>query len=305
MIPNDVIDAYVADVVRRVPGKDRDGIGLELRGLLAEMLADRADAQGGMVDDAMVLAMLREFGTPAEIAARYRTPGIVLMPPEQTRMFAMLSLGGIAVQWALTLPRVFDDSLSAAGWWLTQGLGAFWWPGFLVMGSLLGAWLRHKDLLQPKWKPRTVDPDRINRMAMAFGLFGFAVGATLVACLPWLAPAMPGVLPEVFALDPQFLHQRAWVVLPLWAISFATLAAVYVRGRWSPLTRKLEVVSSLAMVAMMGWWLAAGPMFQARATDNGARGAIALVIAFIVVDLLVRLRRYRTPLRMPRQTAHG
>ena len=56
MNPNDVIDAYLADVIRRVPGKDRDGIGLELRGLLAEMLADRAQVQGRAADDAMVLA---------------------------------------------------------------------------------------------------------------------------------------------------------------------------------------------------------------------------------------------------------
>ena len=299
MNPNDVIDAYVADVIRRVPGKDRDGIGLELRGLLAEMLADRAQAQGRAADDAMVLAMLRDFGTPAEIAARYRKPGLLLLPPEQTRTFALLSLIGIALQWAVTLPHVFAGSLSVGGWWLTQGLGAFWWPGFLAMGYLFGAWLRHKGLFQPTWRPRIVDPERINRRAMAFGLFWFAVGAALVTSLPWLAKAMPGPLPQVFAFDPDFLRVRAWPVLLLWAGSFAILASVYVQGRWTPLTRKLEIGSSAAFVALLAWWLAAGPMFQAKLTDDGARGAIALVIVFIVIDLFVRTRRRRTPLRAP------
>ena len=303
MTPNDVIDAYVADVIRRVPGKQRDGIGLELHGLLAEMLADRAQAQGRAADDAMVLAMLRDFGSPADIAARYRTPGLLLLPPEHTRMFALLSLVGIALQWALSLPRVFDGSLSPGGWWLTLGLGAFWWPGFLAMGSLFGAWLRHKGWFQPAWKPRIVDPERINRSAMAFGLFWFAVGAALVTSLPWLAPAMPGVLPQVFAFDPEFLRVRAWPVLPLWAVSFAILALVYRQGRWSPLTRKLELVSSTAFIALLGWWLAAGPMFQAKATDDGARGAIALVIVFIAIDLVVRIRRRRTLPRAPHPAA--
>ena len=303
MTPNDVIDAYVADVIRRVPGKHRDGIGLELRGLLAEMLDDRAQAQGRVPDDATVLAMLREFGTPAEIAARYRTPGLLLLPPEQTRGFAVLALVGIAVQWALSLPHVFDGSLSAGGWWLTLGLGAFWWPGFLAMGCLLAAWLRHRGLFQPKWRPRTVDPERINRSTMAFGLFWFAVGATLVACLPWLAKAMPGPLPQIFAFDPEFLRVRAWPVLPLWAGSFATLASVYVQGRWTPLTRKLEIGFSAAFLALLAWWLAAGPMFQAKATDDGARGAIALVIVFIAIDLVVRIRRRRTLPRAPHPVA--
>lgn len=81
MNPNDVIEAYVLDVMRRVPGKDRNDIGLELRGLLAEMLAERARAEGRAADDAMVLALLRGFGTPAEIAARYRPAGTVIIPP--------------------------------------------------------------------------------------------------------------------------------------------------------------------------------------------------------------------------------
>ena len=35
-------------------------------------------------------------------------------------------------------------------------------------------------------------------------------------------------------------------------------------------------------------------MFQAKATDDGARGAIALVIVFIAIDPFVRIRRRRT-----------
>jgi hypothetical protein len=303
MNPNDVIDAYVTDVIRRVPGRQRDEIGLELHGLLAEMLDERAEAQGRAPDDAMVLALLRDFGTPAEIATRYRAPGLLLLPPESTRMFALLSLAGLALQWALSLPRVFDGSLSPGGWWLTLGLGAFWWPGFLAMGSLLAAWLRHRGLFQPKWKPRIVDPERINRGAMAFGLFGFAVGAALVTSLPWLAPSLPGVLPQVFAFDPEFLRVRAWPVLLLWAGSFASLAWVYVQGRWTPLMRKLEIGFNAAFIALLGWWLAAGPMFQAKATDDGARGALALVIVFIVIDLVACLRRRRTPLRTPHPAA--
>ena len=59
MNPNDVIESYVADVVRRVPIKERNDIGFELRALLREMLDERAQAAGTAPDDAMVLEMLR------------------------------------------------------------------------------------------------------------------------------------------------------------------------------------------------------------------------------------------------------
>lgn len=53
MNPDDVIEAFVRDVMRKVPAKDRNDIGLELRGLLADMLADRAQREGRAADDAM------------------------------------------------------------------------------------------------------------------------------------------------------------------------------------------------------------------------------------------------------------
>ncbi len=302
MNPNDVIEAYVIDVMRRLPAGERNEIGLELRGLLAEMLAGRADEAGRAADDAMVLALLRDFGTPAEVAARYRPPGMVIIPPEQTRGFTLLALIGLLLQWALSLPHVFDGSLSPAGWWLGPGLGAFWWPGFMVMFTLLAAWLRRRGWFTPRWRPQSVDPERIHRGALAFGLAWFVIGAAVVVSLPWLVPHLPGALPRVLALDPDFLRLRAWPVLPLWAGSFALLAMVLVQGRWSPLARKLEIVSSAAFVALLVWWIAAGRMFLATPTDRAARGVLALIAVFIVVDLVVRLHRRRTRIRLPAPT---
>lgn len=299
MNQNDVIEAYVVDVMRRVPRKDRNEIGLELRGLLTEMLAERAGNEGRTADDAMVLAMLRDFGTPAEIAARYRPPGVVIIPAEQTKSFALLSIGGVGLQWALTLPRVFEGQ-ALSTWWFTWGLGSLWWPGFMAMIAILAMGLRQLGLFKPAWRPRIVDPERINRGALAFGLLWFAIGAAMMFCLPWIGSLMPDPLPQVFAFDPDFLGQRAWPVLLLWLGSFATLAAVLVKGRWSPGTRRLEIAFSMAFVALLTWWLGAGDIFQAKATNDGAKAAIGLVILIIVVDLAFKLYRQRTRIRMPK-----
>ena len=297
---NDVIESYVLDVMRRVPAKDRSDVGLELRGLLSEMLDDRAATEGVIPDDAMVLAMLRDFGTPAEIAARYRpSGGFVIIPAEQTRWFAIVSLGGVGLQWALTLPAVFQGKQHVTAWWFTWGLGSLWWPGFLVTMSLIGAFaaqLRHPS---PRPKASTLDSDRVSRKAMAWGLAWSAIGVVVMAATPWIFPALPGVMPQVFAYDPGFLANRAPPVLILWLAMLATQAAVLVKGRWTPKLRWIGIGLGLGFIALMCWWIADGNIFLAKATNDGARGALALVVAIMAVTVLVDL--YRKRVRLPTQ----
>ncbi len=293
MHPNDVIESYVIDVMRRVPAKDRNEIGLELRGLLTEMLEERAQNAGRTADDAMVLSLLREFGRPAEIATRYLPRSMLVIPAEQTRSFAMLSIIGIGLQWALTLTNVFDGSLPLTGWWLSWGLGAFWWPGFLAMMTLMLSWLRSRGWFLPKWTPRIADPDRVDRGGMIAGLVGFAIAMSFMIALPWLVDLMPEPLASVFAFDPEFLRVRAWPVLALWIGSFALLAAVAKHGRHSVLTRRLELGTSLGFIALLTWWISTGNIFIATSTNDGARGGLALVIAFIVIDIAIKLYRGR------------
>lgn len=299
MNPNDVIRTYVAEVMRRLPGRERQEVGLELHGLLGEMLADRAQSAGTPADDAMVLAMLREFGTPAQVAERYHPAGAVVIPAMQTRSFALFAFGGVALQWALTLPRVFGGDQPLVAWWFSAGLGALWWPGLMVMSALVAALIRSHGW-QPAWRPRMVDSERVNRPVMLFGLVWFVLGVALMVSLPWVAPMLPGVLPQVFAFDDGFLSRRAWPVLLLWGATFALQLSAYRQGRWSSLLRRLGMLSSLAWVALLLWWIAVGGMFQAKATDDGARGALGVVVLIVVIDLACRLYRERPSMRQLR-----
>jgi hypothetical protein len=299
MNPNDVIDTYVVDVMRRVPAGERNDIGLELRGLLHDMLAGRADAAGHAADDAMVLAMLRDFGEPAEVAARYQPSGVVLIPAAQIRRFALLSLVGVGLQWALTLPRVFQGQPVVA-WWFSWGLGSLWWPGFLAMMALAAAGVRALGMDRSAWRPRNVDSERVARTAAAFGLAAMMIGMAIVLSLPWVAPLLPAPLPRIFAFDADFLHGRAWPVLLLWLDNCLVQVAVLYKGRWTPRLRRIDLATSMAWIAVMAWWLVAGDIFQAPATDQGAKAGIGLVLLIIIADLAWKLYRQRTRIRPPR-----
>lgn len=299
MNPTYVLDAYVADVMRRVPARDRNEIGLELRDLLGELLAERADTEGRAADDAMVLALLRDFGAPAEVAARYRPPGTVIIPAHQTRSFAITALVGVALQWALTVPRALDGQALAV-WWLGWGLGAFWWPGFLVTLALAAAWLRGMPRFQRDWQPRTVDPERIQHGPWTAGLVWSAIGAAGMTAMPWIVRALPDPLPQLFAFDPGFLRERAWPVVILWLLAIGTMATVRAAGRWSALTRQLDVATNLAFIALLGWWLVEGDIFATQSVDDSASAGIGVVIVLIVAELGRKLHRRRPRLHAPK-----
>lgn len=300
MNSNAVIDAYVQEVLRHLPRKQRSDIGFELRGLLTEMLGERAAADGDASGEATVLDLLREFGTPAEVAAGYRTSDLVIIPADQSRSFIIVSLAGVGLQWALTLPGVFAGQ-SLATWWLSWGLGALWWPGFMVVTAAASTlWQRARPAVQV-WRPRLVDPDRINKAGLVATLVWFAIGAAILISLPWSVALLPGPLPEVFALDQEFLRQRAAPVLLLWLANFGVLGAVLRVGRWSRLTRRINVALSLGWLTLLGWWLISGDIFRTNTTDDGAKAAVGLVMVAVILDLAFQLHR-RTKIRMPELT---
>lgn len=294
-----VIDSYVADVVRRLPSRDRAEISLELRGLLGEMLDARASEAGRPADDAMVLQLLREFGAPTDVAARYRAPGTVIIPAEQTRSFVLVALIGVALQWALTLSEVFNGG-SFAAWYLTNGLGALWWPGFMLIIAMIGAGLRRQGWFQRSWQPRIVDPDRVNRGLLGFGLFWYAFGVSMMVALPWIVDQLPGPVGRALAIDPQFLRYRAWPVLLLWLGGFVVSLQVLRAGRWSVNLRRLELAFTVGFIALMGWWIADGPIMQSAAADKTAKACLALVIVFLLIDIAAKLHRQRAHLKAPR-----
>ena len=298
--PNEVIESYVHDVMRRVSAPERNDVGLELRGLLEDMLAGRAEAEGVAADDAMVLEMLRDFGAPADVAARYQPEGRPIIPPDQTRWFTIASLIGVGLQWALTLPAVWQGEVPVVRWWFTWGLGSLWWPGFLVMTMLAASWrpgfLAMKLLAA---KPRTLDSERINRKAMAFGLLWFVIGAAFMIATPWIFPILPEHMAQVFAYDPAFLRDRAPTVLILWLCGFATLGAVLAKGRWTPALRWVSIAVGAGFLVLLGWWANSGRIFVAEATNDGARFGIGLVIAFVGIDLIYKVNRKRIRIRTP------
>ena len=279
------LDDYVGDVVRHLPARDRADIGVELRTLLEDALVERAVDAGRAADDAMLLALLRDHGAPRDVAARYRAPGLVIIDAADSARFLRLAIGGVLLQWAITLPSTLGDASSLGRWWLSHGLGALWWPGALVLGMAAAAW----------WRAPTTVP-----RAATIELAAIVTGATIVCTLPWLAARLPAPLSSLFAVDGDFLRTRAWPAVPLYAATIAIRVATLRHGRRSRRLRHADAAVTLGWLATLGWWSAGAPVFTARSVDAAAKGALLLCLAIGVATLANTVAMRRPPLAAPR-----
>lgn len=311
-----VIESYVGDVVKHLPRRQRNDVAYELRSLLREELEGRAADAGREADSEMTIQLLASFGRPVDVADRYRPAGFTVIRPAEAPRFAWVGLGGVAVQWVLTLVATFtapvdpgaagSDWLSRLGsWWLSWGLGAFWWPGFLISLTIIAAAISSRRERSGEWAPARaadLDRDRVRRPLMALTLALGVVGASIVIALPALATWgswLPQPAIEALALDGEFLAWRAPWVLVLWAASFIVGAVVLVAGRWSRLTSRVAIALDVAWIALLIWWVAAGPIFAREAADSATKGWLFLIIALVVVDIVLGVRRTLSSIKEP------
>lgn len=124
-----LIDKYIAEIGKHLPRRNRSDIEAEIRSTLEDMLDERTQVRGakGPADEATVMALLKEYGSPREVAATYKTHQYLIGP----RLFpifemvlrivlivvASVSIIGLAVSLAKT-GLTGPEFMSAVGQWL-------------------------------------------------------------------------------------------------------------------------------------------------------------------------------------------
>ncbi|MEV7010837.1 hypothetical protein [Streptosporangium sp. NPDC051022] len=297
MTPDDLIQSYVDDVARLLPRAQRRDVGYELRSLLTEQLAAEAEQAGRPADEAMATALVLGYGRPAETAARYRQP-LILVDPADSHRFVRLAVIGVAVIWVLgLLDTLMQHPIASAGdllgalgqWWTDSGVGALWWPGVLVAGFATAAWWRRARPGAVAWRPRRFGRDQVSRLGCLAAVVAGGVGLFLLFNGDVLLGSRAA--PEAYralAMDEGFLRERAPWLVAVMAGHFALYAVLIVRGRWQPLTRRIEIGLTLAACAVFGWVTLAGAMFAAEPADQIVK---VVLVASIIVGLLDAARK--------------
>jgi len=82
-----LIDKYIAEVGKHLPRKNRADIEAEIRSTLEDMLDERKKGDDP-ADEALVMELLREYGSPRDVAATYKTHQYLIGP----RLFPVFTM---------------------------------------------------------------------------------------------------------------------------------------------------------------------------------------------------------------------
>jgi hypothetical protein len=307
MTAGDVIESYITDVAVQLPRKQRNDVAFELRELLNEELQGEAEATGRTVDAALATRLLREFGRPKEVAARYR-PTLTIIDPADGPKFLRATVIGLVILWclglAVALQQPIDsasDLLQALGqWWGSTVLPSPWWPGLLVVWFGMDAWARRRWPQASEWKPRAGNRIRGGRAAMVMGLIGILCGLFVLLDPRWVLDffwggrAAPAAY-EALTYTDTFLRRQAPFLLVLLLLNIPLFITVIVRGSWSTFLRHLEMALALATCAVMVWTVVNGPIFMASSGDRTAKFLMVLIVVFSLLAIGIELYRSVRP----------
>jgi hypothetical protein len=263
-IEMNLIDKYIAEVGKYLPRKNRADIEAEIRSTLEDMLDERKPAQGP-ADEATVMELLKEYGSPREVAATYMTHqyliGPRLFPIFETVIrivFAVVagaSLIGLGV--GLTKTSLAGPAFaSAIGDWfggLISGLVAAFGNIVLVFAIIERTPVADKFEREFKdWDPKELrsepDPEQTDLPDHI---------ATII--FTFLGLVVLNLYPNLFSI--RYLSDGAWVTLPiLTATFFSFLPWINILGlvqivfsgfmlgqrNWTPATRILGILMDIA-----------------------------------------------------------
>ena len=313
----ELIDRYVHEVGEHLPAQMRADVEAELRSLLLEMVEERASTAGKAADSELVTRVLREFGSPEEVAARYAPPAQYFIGP---RLFPIYKLAvgimGLVVAalflafFVVGVVRTIQKPDEAVR--LGEALG--------VVGKILHAAIfnfglmtlvfgivervqQHRELTGKTWNPAALppvdDPYRISPAGHVFSLYAIVVLAILFNFYPeWVG--IFGFTPGKGAWQWPLLLPDFANYLPLlnlwWGLAFTLNLVVLRQGRWRREMRWTEFALGLLAIGILLMVILGPPVFR---FDRIVK--VVLVVALIGKGMETVGRLYRL-LRRPAAT---
>jgi hypothetical protein len=316
---NNLIDRYVAEVGRYLPEKSRADIEAEIRSTLEDMLEDRSQEVDRPVDDAMVVEVLEEFGSPAKVAASYM-PERYLIGPRMYPIFMTIL--------KIVLAVVFVIGLFQIGFTLSQGsavpgglLGALGETVGGVVLSLITAFgnlaltfaiiervvpnLDEKTEKAEKWDPRLLP--EISPKTERVDVPGIIGETVFIVAGILLFNFYPRIIQGGALIDGQWvsfpvLSNAFFTYLPwfniLWALQLVMNAVLLRQGNWQPATRVFSIIVNVFEVVLT-YAMLVGPSIVAisasdlRAIGIGdpaaAQGLANLISAGVTMGLIVAI----------------
>ena len=312
-----VIDSYINSVAARLPHRLRNDVGVELRTLLMEELANAGVAAGRAPDEKLAMELVRGFGLPEEVAARYSPRGFQIIEPEHASAFVAVSAACVVLQWALTLPAVFAARTTLGEWWSGWGFGALAWIGMWVIWFGLAAWVRRRSPADPHsfttpwthfifWLPVPMNWRPFDRAGYERRTELGALPIGVVVTVFFMSPhgfiglfTRAGTDISWSLYDDGFRRSLLPVLIVLMVVRLVLCAVAGFNAR---LRAKLEVVRFalwVAFVGLLAWAVFRWTVFAGPVADTLFKAWLLVFLLVNVIQIVLWIWRALTRVRVP------
>ncbi len=287
MQANEVIGMYIDDIVRLLPRRSRNDVAAELSALLSDELHARSAASASPADEALALALVRDYGRPNEVAARYQPPAMIVDPADTPSFLRAAIIGASAIVLLSVLKTRLPPVPGDADNEVTLVILA--WLGFLAVAFGVKSRIRHRCPSIALWKPR--DRNRVNRLGAAIVVPFASLVVVLYAAPAWVLDRLSAGRLNTSSViyTTEFQHQRLPLFIGLLAGLLALLTFAALRGRWSRLTRRIGIGVNLALACLVLSFAVDGHIFQSAGADQITRSVLALVAVIYVPSVGVQI----------------
>jgi hypothetical protein len=280
-----LIDAYLLEIGRRLPAKNRSDIEAEIRSILQDLLDERSESLARPIDDELVLAVLEEYGSPEKVAASYQPEryliGPRLFPSYLTVLQTVLPIVAVLslISFGITLGRMeisFERFFETFFIFMAELMGSLISAaGVITLLFAIFQWvIPDLSIESREWDPRSllkVRPgDSLKTASLVFDLVFTALGILLFNFFPHLISAgfaHPGggwwigvpVVDNRWVVGTPILSEAFFRYLPLlnilWGFSIVFMITLLIQGRWQGWSRwaalSLKILAIGVVIALL------------------------------------------------------
>ena len=297
-----LLDRYLDALRWALPRAKAEDILAELRDVLMMRVEEREEALGRPLTDQEMSALLKEFGHPLLVAARYRPQQWLIGPdvfPFYMFVLRVVLVFVICIQVVIASARyLFSGGMAVQVF--GPALGGLWMSVLTSVGivtlifAVLERWGFPANHLR-KWKPEQLPRPNDPKQSVWESLFELTAGTLLLAWwigfvhLPWVAGG------GGFRMEPApIFAQLYWPILGLLVAKLVHSLIVWLRPDWRLVRGVLAAATMIAGIALLaviykaGHWAiivpAGMPADQAAQLDHAVN--LGLSTAFVPVGVV-------------------
>lgn len=301
----DLVDRYVYAVKRHLPADQQEDIVNELTDDILSQIKDKEEELGRPLDEGEQEAVLKHYGHPYLLAARYRPKQHLIGPTLFPFYFPALKIAlgaafGIQVIVAFSIglaQRAPERILPHVVAFPAVAIQLVFWVTLVF--AVADYWQAQLKLFD-KWSPRTLPPVEDTKRQPKRGNLVVEIVANIVFIAWWLAiPTYPfllfGPAASLLSLSEAWSHLYYVALLPALASTLMAVAAM-ARPAWVWVLRLRSLTVNLLSLFVLSVAMKAGPLvIPANDTPNlirlvnGINDVTRLVLVVITLITMVHV----------------